>query len=367
VAAMIRVRLGTVLSVTERNAHIEQLQVSCEESIVPAVNYPELTGSAAPGDQVILNTTAVYLNLGTGGFHFVMAICGKERDIDRSVPGHIMKLRYTPLQVRVSAIEEEESPYHEAMCAAADLQGMPVAVATVHSLIAPFAIAFKNSASRMKLAYIMTDGAALPLAWSHLVRRLRQEGLIDITITCGHAFGGEVEAVTFYSALHAAHQVLECRACIVAMGPGVVGTGTPLGTTALEQAFLLDAAGILGARQIAVPRLSFADPRPRHRGLSHHTLTVLGRLTQRPAYVCLPHLEPPLQQELERLVDEAGFAHRHRLIWQHPGDYLAEFARSGIALQSMGRTPEEDPAFFAAGAAAGKLAAAWCLEKVSRP
>ena len=49
---------------------------------------------------------------------------------------------------------------------------------------------------------------------------------------------------------------------IVAMGPGVVGTSSPLGTTALEVAGILDAAAALGGTPIAVLRMSDGDPRP---------------------------------------------------------------------------------------------------------
>jgi hypothetical protein len=358
VGKMIRVRQGRVLAIEEHRDGVQTLRVDTPEGACTAISFPHLVGSAAPGDVVALNTTAVALGLGTGGQHFVMAIFGSSNDV--SGPGHIMKVRYTPSQLRVLAVEEEESPYHEDLASPCELNGMPVAVATLHSLVAPFAVAFKSRAPASRLAYIMTDGAALPAALSYLLHQLRSGGWVDTVITCGHAFGGDLEAVTVYSALHAARSVASCQACIVAMGPGVVGTNTPLGTTALEQAPILDGAGALGAATLAVPRLSFADSRPRHRGLSHHTATALARLAHRTTTLVLPVLPPEETALVLEQCREKQVIPRHRLLWEQVPDIAGTLQAAGVAVKSMGRTPQEDPAFFAAAAAAGQVAARHC-------
>src|SRR5215831_19063098 len=118
----------------------------------------------------------------------------------------------------------------------------------------------------------MTDGAGLPLAMSDLVADLRERDLVDATVTCGHAFGGDYEAVSVYSALAVARHVAGADAAVVAMGPGIVGTGTRLGFSGIEAGPILDAATGLGGDPIACLRISFADERPRHQGVSHHTL-----------------------------------------------------------------------------------------------
>ena len=135
----------------------------------------------------------------------------------------------------------------------------------------------------------MSDGGALPLALSDLVASLRDAGLVDVTVTAGHAFGGDHEAVNVPSALMVATAsgVGGADAVVVAMGPGGVGTGSRLGATALEMAPALDAATALGGRAIAAVRWSDADPRPRHRGLSHHSRTALA-LAAHPALVPVP-------------------------------------------------------------------------------
>ena len=161
-------------------------------------------------------------------------------------------------------------------------------VGTLHSMVAPALLAFHRETPRRRAVYIMTDGAALPLSFSDTVRRLKARGLLTTAITCGHAFGGDLEAVNIYSALAAAKTVARAEVIIVAMGPGIVGTGTKYGFSGMEQAYILEAVQRLGGRPIAIPRISFADPRTRHHGLSHHSRTVLGEITFATAWIGLP-------------------------------------------------------------------------------
>ena len=296
----------------------------------------QLTGTVAVGDRVVLNTTAVDLGLGTGGWHVVH--WNTERTVfEEPGPGHIMKLRYTSLQVDAGSTEEHDP------AAATDLGGMPVVVGSLHSQVPGVAAALKDARPDARLAYVMTDGAALPLAISDLVHAVTGAGLIDVTITAGHAFGGDLEAVSVPSALALARHVAKADAVIVAMGPGVVGTASPLGTTALEVAGILDAATTLGGTAIAVLRMSDGDPRPRHQRVSHHSRTALD-LTRSSVLVASP---------------EAGaYEHeRHDVRVVEGPDVPALLAARDLHITTMGRGPDEDPLFFRATAAAGALAA----------
>ena len=62
------------------------------------------------------------------------------------------------------------------------------------------------------------------------------------------------------------------------MGPGIAGTGTKYGFTGIEQGPILDAVHKLGGLPIAIPRISFADQRERHKGISHHSITVFKEI-----------------------------------------------------------------------------------------
>lgn len=319
-----------------------------------AIAYPALLGDMQAGDRVLLNTTAVELSLGSGGAHFVVAnlSCSQRK---MSGPGHIMKLRYTPLQLKVQAVEEESSPYHQRLKEFTSLDGLPVMAGELHSMVAPAAVGFKMAAGKhVKLAYIMTDGAALPLTLSRLVADLKEQGLIDLTITCGQAFGGDLEAINVYSALAAA-KIAGAAGVIVAMGPGIVGTGTSLGFSGAEQAYILDAVDALGGTPIAIPRISFGDPRARHRGISHHTLTVLGKLTHCRAWVPIPVLPDEEYQKVKQDLSSHRITEKHAVRTLEAAAVVKEMEKY-LIVTTMGRTPAEDPAFFLAAAAAGILA-----------
>ena len=296
----------------------------------------QLTGTVGVGDRVVLNTTAVDLGLGTGGWHVVHWNTARDK-FEEPGPGHIMKLRYTSLQVDAGSTEEHDP------ATSTDLGGMPVVVGSLHSQVPGVAAAIRATHPDARLAYVMTDGAALPIVISDLVDAMTRVGLVDTTITAGHAFGGDLEAVSVPSALALAKHVAHADVAIVAMGPGVVGTSSPLGTSALEVASVLDAAAALGGQPVAVLRMSDGDPRERHRGVSHHSRTALD-LVRSSVLVASP---------------EAGaYEHdRHDVRVLEGPDVPALLEGLGLRVTTMGRGPDEDPLFFRAVASAGALAA----------
>ncbi|HJR26104.1 MAG TPA: DUF3866 family protein, partial [Acidimicrobiales bacterium] len=193
----------------------------------------QLTGPVAVGDRVVLNTTAVDLGLGSGGWHVVHWNLARE-SWSEAGPGHLVKLRYTSLQVDTGAAEEDHPDLPRS------LGGAPVVACGLHSQVAPVVVALRAVAPTARVSYVMTDGAALPLALSDLVVDLQAASLLTGTITAGHAFGGDLEAVSVPGALALARHVQAADAVVVSMGPGVVGSGSPLGTTAVEVAAVLD-------------------------------------------------------------------------------------------------------------------------------
>lgn len=353
-----RRRRGRVTAIHEAHDDVAFVEVEVNGASARAVNYTDLTGAVAVGDEVLLNTVAAELGLGTGGYHFVMANLSQTTDAAER-PGHIMKLRYTPLQINVLSVEEQNSPYHDTLQHARSLQGTPVIVGTLHSQIAPAAAAVKATAGTdCRVVYVMTDSAALPLAFSHLVRQLKQIGWVDATVTVGQAFGGDYEAVNIYTGLIAAKEVAGADVILVAPGPGHVGTGTVYGFSGVEQAQVLDVANALGGKAIAILRLSFADPRERHQGVSHHSLTTLGALTHSSAHVVVPLLESRQHALIAHQLSSAGITQRHEVVWGVDGSAgVAALQQRGINVTSMGRSMDDDPAFFLSAGAAGVYAA----------
>ena len=294
-------------------------------------------GEVAVGDHVICNTTAVELGLGTGGWHIVHWNLSRA-SFEQPGPGHVMKLRYTSAQFDAGTAELEHPDVPSS------IEGVPVVVCSVHSQVGIVAAVIRSLRPETRLSVVMTDGAALPLVISDLIEDLRNLGVIDATVTAGHAFGGDLEAVTVASALALAVHVQLADIVIVGMGPGVVGTGTELGTTAIEVASILDLVDALGGVPIMCVRRSDADERERHRGVSHHSLTA-ARLTHcRPWVAATTRGEP----ELDRC--------RVHVVPNPTPDVAAVLEALGIRITTMGRGPADDPEFFAAAAAAANVA-----------
>jgi hypothetical protein len=270
-----------------------------------------------------------------------------------------MKLRYTPLQCNLLSVEAQESPYHQIMEHALTLEGIPVVCCGLHSQVPLVAAAIKQVDASLRVGYVMTDQAALPLAFSKLVAQCRELELLDATLTCGQAFGGEPEAVNLYSGLLAACHVQGCDVIIVGIGPGLAGTGTPFGHGGVAQGEAINAVSALGGAPIACLRMSFADERERHQGISHHTLTALGRVAATPATVILPYLEGAQQQRVEAQLEVFESRVEHYFAQLEQPGFSSTFLR-GLRVTTMGRGPAEDPVFFeaafAAGAAAGGMA-----------
>ena len=71
---MIRWRSGEVSELGRSWNGALEVRVRVGEDTVAALAYPRLTGAPEPGDRVLLNTTALDLGLGTGGYALVVAI-----------------------------------------------------------------------------------------------------------------------------------------------------------------------------------------------------------------------------------------------------------------------------------------------------
>ncbi len=344
-------RTGTVLEVEQTAPDgVQHLSVAIDDEVRRAILYPRWAAPASVGDRVVLNTTAVDLELGTGGVDFVVwnhAVTAYEAPSG----GHIMKLRYTPAQCDVLAVESPESPHREMMTRAISLDGRPVVASSLHSQLLPVLCGVRDRAPTARVAYVMTDGAALEAGFSDTLRVLRAREWLCGVVTAGHAVGGDLESVTVHSGLLAAAHVLRADLVIAGMGPGVVGTGTPFGTTAVDLGAIALATQSLGGRAIVCVRLSEADPRPRHRGLSHHMVAALGWVARAidPESACVI---APTGWGTKIATDLAPWP-VHEVAGGDVHRALTAAANDGLTASHMGRSPERDPLFFEAAYAAG--------------
>ncbi|MEO6144902.1 MAG: DUF3866 family protein [Dermatophilaceae bacterium] len=324
-----------------------------------ALAYTDLVGEPVVGDRVLLNVSALELGLGTGGMALMVAIPDRLPADHEPGPGHIVKARYTPLQTVVLGVDEQESPHHDILSGATGIGAMPVILADLHSAVPAILAGLREAHPEVRVAYVMTDGGALPIAFSRTVAGLSRSGWLTGTITVGQAFGGDLEAVNVHTGLLAAAHVLHAEVAIVAQGPGNLGTDSPWGFSGVSTGEAVNATAALGGRAIASLRISEADERERHRGISHHSLTSYGKVAMAAADLPVPLLGGPFGDRVLEQARELSRASAGRLqLREVDTTGLVEvLASSPVRLSTMGRGLDQDQASFVAAAAAGRFAA----------
>nr|WP_187361083.1 DUF3866 family protein [Phytoactinopolyspora mesophila] len=327
-----------------------------ERDDVRALAYTAMVGEPRTGDRVLLNTGALELGLGTGGHAHVVALPDRLPPDPEPGPGHLVKARYTPLQTIVLGADEQDSTWHEALRDADDLDGMPVVLADLHSALPAVVAGIRIGSPQARVAYVMTDGGALPLWFSRSVAGLRDAGWLQGTVTVGQAFGGDLETVTLHTGLLAARHVLGADIAVVTQGPGNLGTGTRWGFSGIACGEAVNAVVILGGRPVGSLRISEADARERHHGVSHHSLTAYGKVAMASADIVVPKLDGEFGEKVA--AQAAKLPPRHHVVTA-PADGLDDALRAcPVRLSTMGRGLDEDYAYFVAAAASGRHASA---------
>jgi hypothetical protein len=302
--------------------------------------FPQLCGEVAVGDDVVVNTTAVDLGLGTGGWHFVLWNL-KAKDVDTGRGGHIMKLRYTPEQLDCGAAEEFDGYPRDK----SSIDNMIVIAAPLHSHIPAIASYIKSQNQETKISVLISDGAALPFALSDVMAELTDKKLVDSSVTFGHAFGGDSEAINIYTALITARHIHNSDVAIVSMGPGIVGSNSLFGFTGIEVAHHLDAAQALLGQTYGVLRASSADPRERHRGISHQSLTTYSIAThERHRLAVIENHE--MSDAMWGQIETAEITKKHDVIKTSSVGAVDVMESFGLNISSMGRPAREDELFF---------------------
>jgi hypothetical protein len=357
---VIRWREGTVSALRRRWRGAVELDVAmvrrdeADPATVRALAYPALVGEPRPGDRVLLNVNALALGLGTGGYALVVALPDRLPP-DPAGPGHVVKARYTPMQAVVLAAEEEASAHRPALVAADSLDGMPVVTADLHSAVPAIVAGVLATAPTARVVYVMTDGGALPAWFSRTVDALGD--LLAGVVTVGQAFGGDLEATNIHAGLLAARHALGADVAVVAQGPGNLGTGTIWGFSGTGAGEAINAAAVLGGLPVGSLRISAADPRQRHRGISHHSVTAYGRVALAPADLVVPDgLDPVLAAAVAAAL--APLAPPHRVVHVDPDGLDGALRALPVTLSTMGRGLDAEHAYFLAAAAAGRHAAA---------
>lgn len=384
---MLKLRRATVLQAGPAHGPEQDLTISLAGERRAAIADVSLVGSSVQGDDVIVNVQARDLGLGSGGFDIVHVNLTRGLGGEGVDGAHVMKLNYTSLQHAVQPVEdalrgEPDGGAHAGGHTQADeflslpLQ-RPVAVLALHGQLAAVAWAFAQARPEARLGFVQTAGGALPGGHSRTVRTLRERGLLAGHLTAGAAYGGEGEAISTAGALHHGLRTLGWDAALCGPGPGIVGSSSSLGHGGMSALDSAHTAIALGADTLLVARMSSADERPRHRGLSHHTLTVLDLLLE-PLTVALPAgIRSPagadlraslgsvfgsaterVKPQLELDVDRPARMARHD--WRRAPVDMPAYLASGLPAKTMGRVLLEDPLFFGAALAGGTVLAELC-------
>jgi len=342
--------VGNVIEIRAENELRQIVQVELADGEAEAIHYLQFHPPLLVGQRVIINRTARVLELGTGGFDFIVAPV--DPPFVSKKDGHIIKLRYTPYQFAVKSCEEQESVYHELFTQFSTLEGLPVLIGELHSMLPIIITLFRqleqeNQIKPHRITYIMTDGAALPIAFSNHVYQLKQLGWLTNSITIGNAFGGDLEAINIFTGLLAAKQIFNSDLVIVIMGPGIVGTDTIFGHTGTEQGMIINAVTSLEGTPIPILRASLKDIRERHQGISHHSINNLKFITLVKSDLPFPHYiindYPYIYNYLDQ---ELGSKHNLIPVPIRNQEIVEKLNRYPIKITTMGRTIDDDPIFF---------------------
>lgn len=383
---MLKLRRATVLQAGPADGPEQDLTISLAGERRAAIADVGLVGSSAQGDDVIVNVQARDLGLGSGGFDVVHVNLTRGLVGEGADGAHVMKLNYTSLQHAVQPVEDTlagepgGAVHPDGHTQAGEFLSLPlqrpVAVLALHGQLAAVAWAFAQARPEARLGFVQTAGGALPGGHSRTVRTLRERGLLAGHLTAGAAYGGEGEAISTAGALHHVMHTLGWDAVVCGPGPGIVGSSSSLGHGGMNALDSAHTAIALGAQTLLVARMSSADERPRHRGLSHHTLTVLDLLLE-PVTVALPAgIRSPagadlraslgsvfgsaerVKPQLELDVDRPARMARHD--WRRAPVDMPAYLASGLPAKTMGRVLLEDPLFFGAALAGGTVLAELC-------
>jgi Protein of unknown function (DUF3866) len=322
---MLTLRRGVVTAVVSRAEGLDRLEVDG----APCVAYPRLTGPVALGDDVLVNVQARELELGSGGFDVLYANLTRGLGLAVEEGAHVMKLPYLPGQLAVRHVEEDTG-------LVAQLEGMPVVCCSLHSQVAPVCSGLGRG---RRVAYVQLPGGALPVSLSDSVRVLVENEYVATTVAVGPCVDGDVACVSTASALlWAAAEGMDAVVC--AIGPGIVGTGSSFGHGGVAAADPANAASALGGVPIIAVRVSQADSRRRHQGVSHHTRDLLALCLGKVVVPWPAGLEAPDWLAEREEVEVGG--------WRE--------ACAGLPLSHMGRGADDEPLFFAAAYASGRAA-----------
>lgn len=348
---MLSLEKGRVIEILQQGDKTQMLNVenTINGLIERAINYIEETGICSRGDLVIINTVGNKLNLGTGGYNIVYY--NTSLDLDNEVffdrkNGHIIKMKYTQCQVKVKSVEEN-TDFKNIFENHVKLLQRPVVFAILHSMISPLVRTIKCINNNINISCVYTYGGAMNANNSFSLKRLKEEGLINSVITTGECYGGDYEAINITTGIMFGLNQLKNDIIIVCSGPGIAGSSTYYGFSTFDLIGSIYITKQLGLLPILIPRISLADQRERHIGVSMQSIAILQTLDF-PIHVVLYRDN----EDMEGF----RFIHNQFIKYNVINKHIFNIIDDGIIKENidfitedtrvMGRSYIEDPYFF---------------------
>lgn len=355
---MLSLEIGRVIEIFYQDDKIQILNVENKSKslIEKAINYIDETGKCSLMDMVIINTIGNRLKLGTGGYNLVylnMSNNLKEEEIPGRKYGHIIKMKYTPGQLRVKTVEEYVE-YKNIFDVKPQLAPKPVVYAILHSMLFPLVTTIKSINPNINISCVYTYGGAMNANNSFTLKNLKSKGLVNSIITAGECYGGDYESINIATGMLFALNHLNCDIIIVCCGPGVAGSSTLLGFSTFDFIGSIYTAKILGLCPVLIPRISMADKRERHKGVSMQSIAILQSIDFSVHLPIYKDNEDTLSFDLIcNQLSEYNIINKHNV--HIIDDEIIKKAMDNLStdIRVMGRNYTEDPCFFKNCSSAG--------------
>lgn len=333
---MFEIKKGIVKRECELANGYQVVEVEYEDKdIFLAINFLDINKKVVIGQEVLVNTTARKLKLGSGGYDYILptdSFCNPSK-------GHIMKLRYTPLQFSVLT-EEEKNP--DLFNRIPNFNNLIIVVCELHSMLLPVCLYLKEFDRNIRITTIINDWGMLNAKLSNNLRFLKENHFVDYVITCQEAFNGDFECINEINSLIFS-QNLDTQVAIISPLPGIVGTGTKFGFSAYKAINVIEDISRFGGRVVFPVRVSKSESRERHKFISHHSLTILSYVNS--------SVEIPIFEFEDKLFFTRVFGILNNYRTKHSLTHIDEIDDNIIVkykplLKTMGRGFEEDREYF---------------------
>ena len=301
-----------VLRLLEERPGLQRVEVDLGDGPERAYVLTQLTGTVGAGDRVVVNTTAVELGLGTGGWHVVhWNLARDELERAGARPHHQGPVHEPPGRRR-----QHRGAPRRSWPRSSRSTGMPVVAAALHSQLPAVAVAVKERAPDARVAYVMTDGAGLAARALRPGRRpSRRASWSTPPSRAGTRSAATSRRCRSSRALAVARHVARADVAVVAMGPGHRRHQHP---ARLQRAWRSGRSSTPRSRSagvpIAVPAGVVRGPAGAPPGLSHHSATALRLACRERVRVAGPVLGGDEEERLRAELVAAGIDRRHDLV-----------------------------------------------------